>query len=131
MEWAKAKACADRWEEEVILLDEEMRRVLEFCMWKAGWWLDQAPRREDVSESLVDGLRAYAQEQADQERRICSTWRTKWASARHLAKPILDAFWGVDPAIPMQEVVEGPVMIDLDIDEGEEGDNAGDSDFEE
>jgi hypothetical protein len=31
VEWAKAKARAARWEEEVVLLDEEMRRVIQFC----------------------------------------------------------------------------------------------------
>jgi len=31
VEWAKAKARANRWEEEVVLLNEEMCRTLEFC----------------------------------------------------------------------------------------------------
>jgi hypothetical protein len=33
VEWAKAKAWANQWEE-VILLDEKMRQVLVFCGWK-------------------------------------------------------------------------------------------------
>ena len=32
-EWAQCRACADRWEEEVILLQEEMRRVVQFLEW--------------------------------------------------------------------------------------------------
>jgi len=32
-------AQADRWEEDVVLLDEEMRRVLKSCTWKADWWM--------------------------------------------------------------------------------------------
>src|SRR5882762_2397788 len=30
VEWAKSQARADRWNEEVVLLDEEMRRVIEY-----------------------------------------------------------------------------------------------------
>lgn len=111
------------------MLDEEMRRVLEFCTWKETWWLTQAPRREDASDQLEDGLHAYAQEQADQERRICLAWRTKWARARLIANPILDAFWGVDRAPSVLDATDETVVIELDINE-DDGD-AGDSDFEE
>ncbi|KAF8059257.1 hypothetical protein FPV67DRAFT_1395314, partial [Lyophyllum atratum] len=38
LEWVKARARADRWREEVMLLEEEMRRVLEYCEWRASWW---------------------------------------------------------------------------------------------
>ncbi|KAG2097506.1 uncharacterized protein F5147DRAFT_656316 [Suillus discolor] len=34
MEWLKARAQVKRWGEEVLLLKEEMRRVLEFLRWK-------------------------------------------------------------------------------------------------
>lgn len=133
VEWAKAKARADRWEEEVVLLDEEMRRVLEFCVWKATWWLRQIPRRKSLAQPLAEGLRAYAEEHADLEHRIAASWEAKWASARQLAEPILREFWGVEPAVACQEDVEGqPIIIELDIDEdqGEHG-NGADSDFEE
>ncbi|KII90795.1 hypothetical protein PLICRDRAFT_67573, partial [Plicaturopsis crispa FD-325 SS-3] len=38
VEWAKSKARADRWEEEVHLLLEKMRRVLAFGSWQGEWW---------------------------------------------------------------------------------------------
>jgi hypothetical protein len=38
-EWSKSRARAARAREEVLLLREEMRRVLEFLGWKARWWL--------------------------------------------------------------------------------------------
>ncbi|KAJ7601666.1 hypothetical protein DFH06DRAFT_939375, partial [Mycena polygramma] len=41
VEWMRARARAERWREEVILVEEEMRRVLEFCRWKAQWWKDR------------------------------------------------------------------------------------------
>lgn len=38
VEWAKAQARKQRWEEEVLLIHEEMRRVVMFYEWKAHWW---------------------------------------------------------------------------------------------
>ncbi|KAG1871548.1 hypothetical protein F4604DRAFT_1881169 [Suillus subluteus] len=38
VEWCKAWARAHWWEEEVQLLCEEMRCVLAFLEWQAGWW---------------------------------------------------------------------------------------------
>jgi hypothetical protein len=132
VEWAKAKARADRWEEEVILLDEEMRRILEFCQWKATWWLEQAPRRKDLPPQLAEGLHAYAEEQADLERRISLSWTAKWKLARALAQPILLAGLGAAPVLPAQEILAGTSeeVIELDIDD-EQDEHAGDSDFEE
>lgn len=127
VEWVKAMARADRWEEDVVLLDEEMRRVLEFCHWKAAWWMEQVPLREDVSGPLAEGLQAYAAEQADMERRIHSVWAEKWAGTRELVRPIIEAVLGVVPTEPAQEVVGS---IELDIEEDGDG-NADDSDFEE
>ena len=39
-EWAKSRARANRCKEEVLLLKEEMRRVLVFLEWKSKWWLE-------------------------------------------------------------------------------------------
>lgn len=36
-EWAKSRARATRWTEEVMLLKEEMRRALAFLNWRAQW----------------------------------------------------------------------------------------------
>jgi hypothetical protein len=104
-----------------------MRRVLEFCEWKASWWKEQVERREDLSQHLAEGLRAYAEQQADMERHIKVTWSTKWAPARELAQPIIQAAMGA-PVMPVAASIE-PLVIDLDIDKNGQG--AGDSDFEE
>ncbi|KDR65961.1 hypothetical protein GALMADRAFT_81309, partial [Galerina marginata CBS 339.88] len=37
-EWAKSQACAARSREEVMLLKEEMRRVLKYLEWNSDWW---------------------------------------------------------------------------------------------
>ncbi|KAF7375072.1 CxC2 domain-containing protein [Mycena sanguinolenta] len=49
VEWVKARARADRWHEELILLEEEMCRVLDFCKWKERWWKERlSPIRPEL-----------------------------------------------------------------------------------
>ena len=38
VEWAKAKARMMRWKEELMLIQEEMRRVIVYHKWRADWW---------------------------------------------------------------------------------------------
>jgi hypothetical protein len=64
VEWAKAQARKQRWEEEVILIQEEMRRVVMFHEWKAQWWRSQAACRSDADRSIIHGVTAYAEKQA-------------------------------------------------------------------
>jgi hypothetical protein len=65
VEWAKVMARAARWKEELLIVQEEMRRVLVFFSWKSSWWVDQAARRRiDENAELVDGIHAYAYKQA-------------------------------------------------------------------
>ena len=64
VEWAQCAARADRWEEEVTLLQEEMRRVVEFLEWKSGDWLTKADLRTDpIAPAVRSGLSAYANKQ--------------------------------------------------------------------
>ncbi|KAJ7724030.1 hypothetical protein B0H16DRAFT_1333756 [Mycena metata] len=49
VEWSKAKACKERWEEEVELLREEMKRVLCFLRWCAIWWEERRVSHGNVS----------------------------------------------------------------------------------
>ncbi|KAJ6490424.1 hypothetical protein C8R47DRAFT_977475, partial [Mycena vitilis] len=59
VEWSKAKARKDRWEEEVALIREEMKRVLRFLRWRAMWWeMRRSTRTERVSAELRAGLQA-------------------------------------------------------------------------
>ncbi|KAK7020596.1 hypothetical protein VNI00_017725 [Paramarasmius palmivorus] len=75
-------ARARRAREELELVDEEMRRSIEFCQWRAGWWDAQAIRRSNISPWLADGLQAYASEQSDIERRRGVSWQSSWAPLR-------------------------------------------------
>ncbi|KAI0702101.1 hypothetical protein C8Q76DRAFT_802395 [Earliella scabrosa] len=63
VEWAKLRARAERWEEEEKLLLEEMRRVIRYFEWKAGWWRSQGDCRLDVPRPLREALGAYAEKQ--------------------------------------------------------------------
>jgi hypothetical protein len=42
VEWVKSCTRAARACEEVLLLREEMRRVLEYLQWELRWWVTQA-----------------------------------------------------------------------------------------
>jgi len=85
VEWAQCVARADRWEEEVILLQEEMRRVVHFLRWKSKDWVSKAEARAGVVAPVVlSGLSAYARKQAsvfhDLAIRFCQRWRSNLIS---------------------------------------------------
>ena len=66
--WARCQARAERYEEEVSLTLEEMRRTLEFFKWKSRWWLELQDKRltsaKPPDPQVQHGLRAYAHRQA-------------------------------------------------------------------
>ena len=81
IEWCKARARAMRWLEEVRLLVEEMRRVLQFLQWKGRFWeLRAAFLQHDVNTAeettadlvgdhrllahRIEGAKAYGLQQA-------------------------------------------------------------------
>ena len=65
IEWCKARARAHRWQEECMLLKEEMRRVLQFFDSEVLQWNKLAGQdpNENIPESQ-EGCRAYAYRQA-------------------------------------------------------------------
>ncbi|KAJ7823221.1 hypothetical protein B0H14DRAFT_3470200 [Mycena olivaceomarginata] len=65
IEWAKARAKAMRYAEETDLLEEEMRRVLQFFQWRAdGWRARVGLRAARQDEALREGHGSYALKQA-------------------------------------------------------------------
>ncbi|KAJ7429112.1 hypothetical protein B0H11DRAFT_2266968 [Mycena galericulata] len=64
VEWCRAKARKNRWEEEVELLREEARRVVRYLEWYVRWWNDRSRVREMESEEMRGGLAAYAKKSA-------------------------------------------------------------------
>jgi hypothetical protein len=52
--------------------------VIVFLSWKADWWREQGYRRTDVSDALAEGLRAYADKQANIYRSLASKYTSMW-----------------------------------------------------
>jgi hypothetical protein len=78
-EWAKSRARANRWSEEVTLLTEEMRRVVVFLRWKADWWSLQGKARTVVSAGLAEGLRSYAAKQEHLYNSLAESFSAMWS----------------------------------------------------
>ncbi|KAG1797171.1 hypothetical protein EV424DRAFT_1592838 [Suillus variegatus] len=78
IEWCKARACANRWMEEVQLLLEEMRRVRAFLSWHAMWWDEQADRRVELPAAETEGIKGYARRQAALRRSIRDAFTAMW-----------------------------------------------------
>ncbi|KAF8139538.1 hypothetical protein K438DRAFT_1995909 [Mycena galopus ATCC 62051] len=88
VEWTKARGRAECWREELLLLEEEMRRVLEFCSWKALWWAE----RESTWER---------------------DWEKKWAAVREHAKVVMrDQIVDVEDLVPLEVELEEEVEDD-------------------
>ncbi|KAJ7028878.1 hypothetical protein C8F04DRAFT_1265444 [Mycena alexandri] len=96
VEWARARARKVRWTEEVLLLREEMRRVLRYLAWQAGWWREQVGLRSDWTAEVEDGARAYACKQAAWHERLAGYFRTKWDISALAAAQQLVAGDGAD-----------------------------------
>jgi hypothetical protein len=67
-----------RWSEEVLLLEEEMRRVIVFLRWRALWWEEQGLPRTDLSPADAEGMHAYALRQAALLRSLCDDFSKRW-----------------------------------------------------
>ena len=92
VEWARTKARAQRWSEEVRLLQEEMRRVLEYFAWKAQWWREQSDLRIHFDDlSVCSGIRAYAEKQAVILETLAHSFAVRWSSV--LKRHGLKATW--------------------------------------
>ncbi|KAF8197291.1 hypothetical protein K438DRAFT_1933798 [Mycena galopus ATCC 62051] len=119
VEWTKACARAERWGEELLLLEGEMRCMLEFCSRKAWWW-DERINSEcnGLSPELAEGLLAYALEHAAPERTWERDWKKKWAAVRERAKVVMR-----DHIINVKDLVPLEVELEEEIDEEAEDDN--------
>lgn len=137
VEWAKSRARAARATEEVLLLREEMRRVLEFLEWKSQWWINlKAQRSTNVSKDLSEGLSAYAHIQSDLQLTLANEFRTLWKQPLHEAiASHMPANSTLDPSSSTQ--VEPNADDECDDDDEEESDESDEnyhedaSDFED
>ncbi|KAJ7301763.1 hypothetical protein DFH08DRAFT_978448 [Mycena albidolilacea] len=72
IEWAKARAKAMCYAEETDLLEEEMRRVLQFFQWRGDWW-----RARD--KALQEGHGSYALKQAAYQDGMRAGFERQWS----------------------------------------------------
>ncbi|KAG1896738.1 uncharacterized protein F5891DRAFT_958214, partial [Suillus fuscotomentosus] len=67
-----------RWKEEVELLQEEMRHVLQFLQWHALWW-DNIAHLCTLLGAKKEGVVAYATRQAQICHNLGSKFEASWA----------------------------------------------------
>jgi Mn-containing catalase len=80
-EWSKSRARAARAEEEVELIQEEMRRTLKFLEWRAEWWRVKAHSRAVREIGLQEALRAFALQQSSLHTKLSASFRTMWTTS--------------------------------------------------
>ncbi|KAF8869244.1 hypothetical protein BD779DRAFT_1614570 [Infundibulicybe gibba] len=82
IEWCKSRARAHRWQEECILLQEEIKRVLAFFEWEAQRWKKLAeyvnPPGSENDDAHEEGCRAYALQQIDNRDLMRSNCKRAW-----------------------------------------------------
>ncbi|KAH7918389.1 hypothetical protein BV22DRAFT_1024674 [Leucogyrophana mollusca] len=84
IEWCKARARAARWSEEVELLFEEKRRILQFFNWQAEQWVDRAQKVFPGDAIMKEGLIAYALRQAALRRSLAAHFTHLWRDTQRL-----------------------------------------------
>ncbi|KAJ7840769.1 hypothetical protein B0H13DRAFT_2366052 [Mycena leptocephala] len=102
IEWSRALARKMRWAEEVMLLREEMRRVLRYLTWQARSWEEKKVGREgQVSAEIQSGLVAYASHQAAFHHRLAAFFKTQWSvSIGDAVKSVVSATAAADDVVP-------------------------------
>ncbi|RXW13753.1 hypothetical protein EST38_g12102 [Candolleomyces aberdarensis] len=88
VEWGKSRARAQRYQEEIQLVQEEMDRTLRFFVWKAADWRSKgiAPRTKPISTEYAEGLKAYAERQAALCESLSNSFKSQWTGVPGLVK---------------------------------------------
>lgn len=79
-------ARTERWEEEVLLLREEMRRIITSFDHKAQWWRSQATIRNISDPVLASGISGYAEKQAQLREELATDFAALWLQGVEDAK---------------------------------------------
>ncbi|KAG2144545.1 hypothetical protein DEU56DRAFT_883917 [Suillus clintonianus] len=90
VEWCKARARHNRWQEEIQLLLVEMQRVLAFLAWEARQWDERATLRMVERSEYAEGLIAYANRQAAIRRGLSASFSEMWRDVGALVSAGLD-----------------------------------------
>ncbi|KAI4517304.1 hypothetical protein K525DRAFT_153413, partial [Schizophyllum commune Loenen D] len=84
--WAKALARKDRWVEEVVILQEDMRRCLRSLEWEADKWRERASVNIGQGDAYFSGTRAYALRQVAQWTALRDHFKSGWSKPVGRAK---------------------------------------------
>jgi hypothetical protein len=110
-EWTQTRARMSRWEEELLIIQEEMRRVLAYFEWRSSWWLEQANRRSSLEPSIESGVVAYAHKQSTLCLRMAARCAAHWLPVMkiHEIIPSWESKYQVASAL-----IAGGSMLDLE-----------------
>ncbi|KAJ7774532.1 hypothetical protein DFH07DRAFT_767230 [Mycena maculata] len=86
IEWAKTRARAMRWREEVDLLEEEMRRTQAFHLWRVEWWEQWVGQRGLEEGPQLEGETAYVLRQAVIQRTLEKRCAREWTDLPDLIR---------------------------------------------
>lgn len=78
VEWSKSQARRNRWEEEVYLIQEEMRRTIKYYEWRELWWLEKEVTQSIGDGSIQHGITAYAYKQAYYCKCLAESFAIAW-----------------------------------------------------
>lgn len=124
VEWTKTRARMMRWQEEYLILQEEMRRVIAWFEWRASWWERQATRRVNAQPGILGGISAYAYKQADLLYRMARRCADDWLP--FLASKDIVPDWAARYPIQPDSIHKKKTASDNDVEaegEDEEGEN--------
>ncbi|KAG1844233.1 hypothetical protein F4604DRAFT_1937641 [Suillus subluteus] len=79
VEWAKSRARAQWWNEEVLLLKEEMQRTQQFLAWHAQQW-QSVTELSHQDAQIVAGALAYAHRQEAIQRALLARFTVLWGT---------------------------------------------------
>ncbi|RXW12428.1 hypothetical protein EST38_g13424 [Candolleomyces aberdarensis] len=117
VEWVKSRARVQRWEEEFLLVQEEMRRSVVYLRWKADWWKGRAALPAFKADDIAHGISAYAAKQAALCRQLAARFSQVWEPV--LEKLGLERQWEATNSAHQLNAASGfnrAVMSNLDTD---------------
>lgn len=87
VDWTKAQERTKRFEEEIALTVEDMRRTLAFFAWKAKEWERLAELRANATnkptDEVLQGLQAYAYQQLSMYHALIKSFVSTWHDCLH------------------------------------------------
>ena len=117
-EWAKSRSRCNRSIEEVRLLREEMRRLVEFLNWKARWWTERQTLRPVNNVALLEGITSYAIKQTRVQRELGALAQTLFKTPLEEMDATLDSMGSGDDE---EEDDEGDETMEDAADDNEDG----------